>query len=265
MKSCKPNSAPSSGSALSGFTILELAIVLVIMGLVYTIGAPVMLGITDTANKVKISRTMADAQSALINFSSTNYRLPCPADPDTTPGTSGYGMEDCTLDAGMIPHVTLVLDQASLDTAMRPIRYIVYRVADATEVDGTQPNDADLAVAVNRLDNLEDVNQINIWDLCQALENSDPAYGTGEASISTLPFSTSANGCQGAGSFTNQAFVLASAGNRDSSRPADGLDFDGINVAEGSCFASPEQSWDIVYDDVVAATSFTTIMGLLCQ
>ncbi|MBF0455503.1 MAG: type II secretion system protein [Magnetococcales bacterium] len=250
----------NSRSNQAGLTLLELTVVVVIFGLLYSIGSPSMLGLMDTANKSKIAQILTDAQSALINFSATNYRLPCPADPDLVPGHSGYGLEDCNRDAGMVPHVTLVMDQAVLDTAMKPVRYVVYRVAN-----GTASADADLAVAQNRVDNLGEDGLVNIWDFCKAVENGSTTLGTGEASISTEPFTNSANGCQGADSFVNQAFVMASSGNRDSSRPADGNDFDGINTATSTCFASPDQPWDTSYDDLVVATSFATLLGVLCQ
>ncbi|MBF0186396.1 MAG: type II secretion system protein [Magnetococcales bacterium] len=250
----------------SGVSLIELTVILAIIGLVSSAGINVMVGIKDTANKARNAQLIADAQSALITFSSTNYRLPCPANPDLIPGNAGYGLEDCTRDAGMIPHVTLVLDQAALDTSMQPIRYVVYRVADTTlDGDGNQSLDGDLATAVNRVDNLGEDGLINIWDFCLALENGNTAFGTGEASISTLPLSGSGNGCREAGSFANQAFVLASSGNRDSSRPADGNLFDGINAAGNTCFSSPDQPWDTSYDDVIAASSFTTLLGMLCQ
>ncbi|HSI42836.1 MAG TPA: prepilin-type N-terminal cleavage/methylation domain-containing protein [Methylotenera sp.] len=76
-----------------GFTLVELSIVLVIIGL--TLGA--ILGVANT--QLQAARTSSTKQKeeaiklALVNFISRNNRLPCPAVATIAPGATGYGIE----------------------------------------------------------------------------------------------------------------------------------------------------------------------------
>lgn len=99
----------------NGFTLLEMAVVLLIVGLLMG-GA--MMGLTAQIDARRISdsqKGLADIKDALIGYAITNKHLPCP---DKTggggPGTANDGQEDfvvgtgvCVSQEGNIPWVTL--------------------------------------------------------------------------------------------------------------------------------------------------------------
>ena len=77
----------------SGFTLIELAIVLVIMGLL--ISAIIGVG-TAQLQQARISATKQKEdviRLALINYITRNNRLPCPAVATIAEGATGYGVE----------------------------------------------------------------------------------------------------------------------------------------------------------------------------
>jgi prepilin-type N-terminal cleavage/methylation domain-containing protein len=92
-----------------GFTLIEVAISMVILGLVMT-GLVVSLSQQLQQRRLLDTRTtLAEANDALIAFVTANARLPCPAivgsnglEATTAPGT-------CTAAAGFLPAVTLGL------------------------------------------------------------------------------------------------------------------------------------------------------------
>ena len=100
-----------------GFTLAELAIVLVIVGLL--LGGLMVPLSAQTDNKARHDndKAMADIHDALVGFAIANGRLPCPA-LATTPDTNvGAGLEStngqpgaalaCTNAAGVLPWATL--------------------------------------------------------------------------------------------------------------------------------------------------------------
>ncbi|MCG6872529.1 MAG: type II secretion system GspH family protein [Gammaproteobacteria bacterium] len=234
-----------------GFTLLEIAIVLVVIGVILAIGASTVPWLNEKQSLERTRGLMTEAGEAVLAFSLTNNRLPCPADPALSFGDAGFGTEDCSLATGSVPHEALLLPAPVFDSAHRAITYAVYRNA------GIQ---ADLATVTNLFDGLDEpVPVLNVSDFCQALQNGDPAAGTGFASTSTI---ITAGGCAAA-NFLNQAFVLSSAGLEDAdgdTNPFDGLNVDGI----ATCFASPLQGRDASYDDLVRAVSFSTLLGTVC-
>ena len=110
-----------SGSAQSGFSLIEIAIVMVIMSVFLAIVAvPIATQVTQK-RVVETQRLLELAQQALIGFASANGRLPCPATDGSTIGaTNSLGIEQfaaggsaatgkCEFWAGYLPAVTLGL------------------------------------------------------------------------------------------------------------------------------------------------------------
>src|SRR5450830_1933 len=81
---------------LKGFTLVEMAVVLVISGLM--LGA--ILGVGNAQiQQARISATKTKQEAikiALINYITRNNRLPCPAIATLAPGVVGYGLEAAT-------------------------------------------------------------------------------------------------------------------------------------------------------------------------
>lgn len=111
-----------STSAKRGFTILEMAIVLFIIGLI----ASLLVGASSTyleASRRQAVRTQLDALDvALTNFVAINKRLPCPADGSLASGNVLAGVEVLAAGAcspatqlnGVVPWVTLALSEADI-------------------------------------------------------------------------------------------------------------------------------------------------------
>jgi prepilin-type N-terminal cleavage/methylation domain-containing protein len=102
----------TSGLAQGGFTLAELAIVLVILSLLAG-GLMVPLGARIDARDRQLSiERLRDIQHALIGFAIIHGRLPCPSTEDD-PGAPGYGIEDSppcnTAREGRLPWLSLGL------------------------------------------------------------------------------------------------------------------------------------------------------------
>ena len=124
----------------SGFTLIELAVVLVIVGLVL---ASLFVPVSTQVNQAQIIETrrdLLDIKDALLGYSLINGRLPCP---DTT----GDGLEDACPNTyanssteGNLPWSTLSLK--SSDVWGQPFRYRVNNAFTATfllTTKGTDP------------------------------------------------------------------------------------------------------------------------------
>lgn len=119
-------------SAAKGFTLAEIAVVLVIIGLLLGgLFVPLTAQI-DSRNVNDTQKTMSDIRDALLGFASANGRLPCPASA-TSNGvespTSGTGL--CTnANDGFVPAVTLGVGPSNssgyvIDAWGNPIHYAV--------------------------------------------------------------------------------------------------------------------------------------------
>lgn len=253
LTSGRRNLAPNARSEAAGLLMLELAIVLVVAGLILALGASVLPSFNEAGMLARSRQELGEATSAVLNFAATNHRLPCPSDPALTFGDPGFGVEDCGRIAGVVPFESLLADEPFIDAAHRPVLYAVYRNAAI---------DADLAAVSNLEDGIDEpLPVINARDFCKAVRNGDPTSGTAFVATST-EILTGVGGCLPA-TLVNQAFVLTSAGIADSD--GDTLPLDGYNAdATPLCFASPEQGRSALYDDLVAAVGFSTLFGEIC-
>jgi len=144
-------SAPPEPHHQAGFTLLELAIVLVIIGLVAVFGSQIAVGVAGVERRKDSAARLDTAETALSLFVSQNRRLPCPADGSLAAGAANYGREqrqgggNCVVLAmqrGVVPWVTLGLPEpASLDGWGRRISY---RVFDAAANGFTRDNGLDM-------------------------------------------------------------------------------------------------------------------------
>lgn len=127
----------------AGFTLIEIAIVLVIVGLL--LGGLLMPLATqvETQRRIETEKALKEINEAIIGFAMTNGRLPCPANPGTPTGTATAGVEraatatTCTGGIqGVVPWVTLGVSE--LDAWGQRFTYRVtdfYADANNTTVD----------------------------------------------------------------------------------------------------------------------------------
>ncbi len=97
----------------SGFTLVELAIVLVIVAL---LAGGLMVGIAaqrNAAENIDAQHQLESIREALLGFAMANGRLPCPALPAlASTDINNAGKENCAQPFGVVPWVTLGLPEA---------------------------------------------------------------------------------------------------------------------------------------------------------
>jgi prepilin-type N-terminal cleavage/methylation domain-containing protein len=100
-----------------GFTLIEVAVVLVIVGLLLAGGINLMSSSADTARYKQTQSDMQEVKEALITFYIQNHFLPCP-DQHNNPTNASYGRSDytagsvtaggtCANNRGWLPHIDL--------------------------------------------------------------------------------------------------------------------------------------------------------------
>jgi prepilin-type N-terminal cleavage/methylation domain-containing protein len=77
----------------SGFTLLELSIVLAIIALVTSMAVTAGISVVETARLTATQMKMKAIDDALMQYRASNDRLPCPGDLTITPGSAYYGLE----------------------------------------------------------------------------------------------------------------------------------------------------------------------------
>jgi prepilin-type N-terminal cleavage/methylation domain-containing protein len=95
----------------TGFTLIELAIVLVIVAL---LASGLMVGIAaqrNAAENVDAQRQLEIIRETLTGFALTHGRLPCPALPNLASSDANAGVENCAQPHGVLPWVTLGLPE----------------------------------------------------------------------------------------------------------------------------------------------------------
>lgn len=98
-----------------GFSLVEMAIVLAIISLLLAGLLPMISSQIEQQHRNDTRRQLDEIRAALVGFAASQAqpRLPCPADPTKATGTTGAGIEVCTLTpsggviTGALPWVTL--------------------------------------------------------------------------------------------------------------------------------------------------------------
>ena len=229
-------------AAQGGFSLLELSIVLVVIGIIVSIGATIYPNIVQTTNRQKDQAILKRAEDALVGFVVANNRMPCP---DTgTDGSEDYTGDRCDSAVGNLPYVDLGLSD-DRDSYHRHLRYGLY---------------------INSTDNADlGYRQISsLAHFCQILDNAQTAAAT-----TNTPY-VYVEDYAGTPNTQNQAYVLVAGGMHD----VDGAGeiFDGYNEGTDTKFEYPATTgltyggtttngW--AYDDQVYAGSFSALSGKL--
>lgn len=127
---------PITNTRQSGFTLVELAIVLVIIGVLLGGVVGTLSSRIETTRRVNTKQQLDDIKAAILGYAAANSRLPCPAVANPVVAAEA-GLEQpvgggaCTQEHGFVPGRTLGLegsynrDNLLLDAWGNPIRYSV--------------------------------------------------------------------------------------------------------------------------------------------
>ncbi len=223
---------PNSGQA--GFTLIEMAIVVVIAGIIISIVATVLPSLIRSSKVKKAQAILEKVDYTLQGYITANGRLPCPDTTgdgveDRTAGTTPPTDDTCNAYVGDLPHVTLGLSSGN-DIWQNPIRYGVYEDLIRT----TQTNLCAQTPCT----------------LCLANFVSTPTAGWLSTNDGT--------------NVTIVGYVFASGGAKD--LDTDGSFFDGFNATAPatSQFETPDKITDPTYDDLLRTGALAFLQGRLC-
>lgn len=229
-----------------GFTLAELAIVLVVVSLLLG-GMLVPLGSQqEMRNRRETDKALASIVESLIGFALINGRLPCPAQPTLASGTGGVcpaagsalvaGCEatkgvgatlECIDPHGLLPWATLGLPEADAWGN----RYS-YRVA-AHFARGIDPSQKDFGAdcALNPPDHssydaaLSDGPRRAAFALCTRGDIAVLDAAGGTSLVGDLPAIVVAHGRNGGGAWTTQGVRLAATAGEEAENADDDADF----------------------------------------
>src|SRR5688572_1030837 len=117
-----------------GFTLVEILVVVVILGLIMAMAAILLRSVTATQKRSVTATRLANIEAALVQFVQVQRRLPCPADGTQSAAAGGlemYAGGACTggQQHGVVPWRTLGLSAADILDGWD--RRITYRVGSA--------------------------------------------------------------------------------------------------------------------------------------
>ncbi len=117
------------GKKFAGFTILEMAIVMAIMGLLAGALIPLTKSVYESRKAADIDQRLKEARDVLLAYYKANGYFPCP-DITGSRDSIGDGREDRSMGGGNILAGKLPFEDLSFppnDSTGRPIRYVVLR------------------------------------------------------------------------------------------------------------------------------------------
>lgn len=119
--------------SVQGFTLVEIAVVLVILAILATIAGGGIVAAADANRRLETNNNLAKAEAALVSFVSSTRRLPCPADGALPNTDANWGLErrsaSGTCDAmvrGVVPWRTVGLTQPEVTDGWQTL--FTYRV-----------------------------------------------------------------------------------------------------------------------------------------
>jgi len=137
----------------TGFTLLEMTIVVTITGLMLVAAASIATPMIRTAQKIETDQKLENIARAIDYYAAQNYRVPCPAAPDTKSADPPWGFEagsgkagnnipaDCGADpakwGGIVPFRTLNIPVDWIRDSWND--YITYAISPAFSQDVSNP------------------------------------------------------------------------------------------------------------------------------
>lgn len=239
------------GCRYAGFTLVEVALVLAVLGVVAATAATAYLGMfSANRGKLNADASLAVLSGAIVAFAKSHHRLPCPDSAGS--GTEGLvgGVCPAGLEVGWFPYLSAGLTQpAPLTRAI----YGVYRLAGA-DLARAEERGGDPPGASTYADGADLVMALRL--AAAQSPSSARIYLTGDGAT---------GGVENCGSnvVSNPAFVILAPGE---DRNVDGNPVDGIHSTlplGGRCFAAPTRALDAGFDDRTQAASFYTLMAKL--
>jgi prepilin-type N-terminal cleavage/methylation domain-containing protein len=235
-----------------GFTLIELVITLIVIGLLSTTAMAIFKPTQQFQNKLVTQASLVRVSNILVSFAVNNHRLPCP-------DTNGNGYENCAGNrvTGAVPFNTLMVELGTSitnsDSEKLNMVYGVYRNAST---------DADLSSLIERTGDGIGMDYFESQDDFIAVLRNAIAQPTSQS----YPYITGDGGMSGAESCaTNNQGNVAFIGGED--RSGDGNAFDGVNQSlaqngtGSNCFTAVNRSEDTNYDDGVIATDFNSLIS----
>ena len=137
MRTSQPN------SITRGFTLVEVAVVLLILAVVIAMAAAITRGVTAAQKRSITATRIAAVDAALVQFVATQRRLPCPANGTLASNNNLAGLEGarnnatgCTGDqsTGVVPWRALALTELEVTDGYD--RRLTYRVFPVLAADG---------------------------------------------------------------------------------------------------------------------------------
>jgi prepilin-type N-terminal cleavage/methylation domain-containing protein len=224
----KPLSKRHFMRSRAGFTLIELAVVLVIVGIIVSVVATVLPSLIQSAKIRKAQAILEKIDYAVEGYTLANHRLPF-ADSD------GDGKENAGIYLGDVPYLTLGLSSAD-DAWGNKIKYGVYDTLTATFSDASA--------------------------FCAAISSAATA-GFDASKV----YTTSADHLGGAGpsNSSNQAYVISSGGHKDLDGSNGFFDLgNGENTAGNPGFNAPNRIQSTSYDDLSRALSLNELNQKNC-
>ncbi|MDX1610181.1 MAG: type II secretion system protein [Halofilum sp. (in: g-proteobacteria)] len=187
-----------------GFSLIELAIVLVIIGLLVGGGIAALNAVAQQTRRTEAERQLEHVREALYGFAMSEGRLPCPDTNDPPDGSEDLSGNDCDDNWGALPWSELQLGRRDPWGSL-----LLYRVDPDFADTNTSPAFA-----------LSDSGNLTVED------------GEGNNIVTTSPAVIVAFGPQGAQIWTDSGFTCPSAGTNDfSADESENCDDDNTFVA----------------------------------